>query len=65
MSKQEVVQFQIYLPRMVHGDFPIGHHLIAEPGFHNAIANQHGAVSVVLSDGQLLGLKPNEFERVQ
>jgi len=61
----DLKQFKIYLPRMVHGDFPIGHHLIAQAGVHYAVANQHGAVSVVLPDGKLLGVKPGEFERVQ
>ena len=56
---------KVYLPRMVHGDWPIGHRLIAQPGVHNAVENQHGAVSVVLSDGQMLGVKPGEFERIQ
>ena len=58
-------QFKIYLPRMVHGDFPFGHHLVAQPGVHDAVANQHGAVSVVLAEGKLLGVKPDEYERVQ
>lgn len=58
-------QFKIYLPRMVHGDWPIGHHLRAEVGVHDAIANQHGAVAVVLPDGKLLGVKPGEFEMIQ
>ena len=50
---------------MVHGDFPFGHNLIAETGIHDAVANQHGAVSVVLPNGKLLGVKPDEFELVQ
>lgn len=54
---------KIYLPRTVRGDFPIGHHLVAEAGVHDAVANQHGAVSVVLADGSLLGVKPDEYLR--
>lgn len=50
---------------MVHGDFPIGHDVIAEAGIHDAIENQHGAVSVVLPNGKLLGVKPDEFQRLQ
>ena len=65
MSKQEQQQFKIHLLRMVHGDFPIGHNLIAEAGIHAAIANPFGAVSVVLPDGRLLGVKPEEFQRLQ
>lgn len=58
-------EFKIYLPRMVHGDWPFAHNLIAEAGVHDAVANQHGAVSVVLRDGKLLGVKPGEFEMIQ
>jgi hypothetical protein len=57
--------FKIYLPHTIHGDWPIGHKLIAQPGVHDAVENQHGAVSVVLPDGKLLGVKPGEYERVQ
>ena len=57
--------FKIYLSRTIRGDWPIGHHLVADPGVHDAVANQHGAVSIVLDHGQLLGVKPDEFERVQ
>jgi hypothetical protein len=57
--------FKIYLPRLVHGDWPIGHTLVAEAGVHDAVANQYGAVSVLLPDGTLLGVKPDEYERVQ
>lgn len=49
---------------MVHGDWPLGHHLIAEKGVHDAVENKYGAVSVLLPNGQLLGVKPDEFERV-
>lgn len=65
MSKEASNHFKVYLPRMVHGDFPFGHNTIAEAGIHDAVANQHGAVSVVLPNGKLLGVKPDEFERVQ
>lgn len=61
----DLKKFKIYLPRMVHGDWPFGHHLVAQPGVHDAVENQHGAVSVVLPDGKLLGVKPGEYERVQ
>lgn len=56
---------KVYLPRAVRGDWPIGHHLVAEPGYHEAVENPHGAVSIVLSNGELLGVKPDEFERVE
>lgn len=57
--------FKIFLPRTVRGDWPIGHMLVAKTGVHSAVRNTHGAVSVVLSDGELLGVKPDEFEEVQ
>jgi len=57
--------FKIFLPRTVRGDFPIGHMLVAESGVHNAVRNPLGAVSVVLSDGQLLGVKPDEYEEIK
>lgn len=57
--------FKIFLPRTIRGDWPIGHRLIADVGVHDAVRNQHGAVAVVLPDGQLLGVKPDEFEDVQ
>jgi len=65
MSEQETKRLKIYLPRAVHGDFPIGHNLVAEAGVHEAVTNQHGAVSVLLADGRLLGVKPGEFEQLQ
>jgi len=65
MTGSDLKPLKVYLPRMVHGDWPIGHHLIAEAGIHDAVQNKHGAVSVVLKDGQLLGVKPDEFEYIQ
>jgi hypothetical protein len=65
MSEQGERKFKIYLPRLVHGDFRIGHNLIAAPGVHEAVKNQHEAVSVVMPNGQLLGVKPEEFDTLQ
>ena len=56
--------FKIFLPNTVRGDWPIGHHLVANRGYHDAIKNPLGAVSVVLHNG-LLGVKPDEFEEVR
>jgi hypothetical protein len=53
---------KVYLPQDVRGDWPIGHHLVARAGYHEAVANPHGAVCVVLPSGELLGVKPGEFE---
>lgn len=65
VAGHEYETFKVYLPRMVHGDWPIGHMIQAPRGTHNAIRNQHGAVSVVLPGGTLLGVKPDEYEAVQ
>lgn len=56
---------KIYLPRMVHGDWPIGHLLIAQPGVYDAVENRHGAIAVKLPGGEMLGVKPGEYERIQ
>ena len=56
--------FKIFLPRTVRGDWPIGHLLVAKAGTHDAVRNPHGAVAVVLPSGELLGIKPGEFEEV-
>ncbi len=50
-----------WLPMMVHGDWPIGHKLVANPGLHKITRNPYGAASTDI-DGELLGLKPDEFE---
>ena len=52
---------KIVILREIRGDFPIGHHLVAAPGVYRPFVNPHGAVSVEV-DGQLLGLKPGEFQ---
>ncbi len=53
---------RIVLLKEVRGDFPIGHNTIASAGVYLPKLNRHGAVSVVASNGELLGIKPNEFE---
>lgn len=54
---------KIYLPHPVRGDFPIGHHLTAERGYHDAVSNPLGAIAVI-TPGGLLGIKPDEYEHV-
>jgi hypothetical protein len=54
---------KVNLPRAIHGDWPIGHHLLAEAGIHSATMNQFGAVSVLIGEA-LLGVKPDEYEWV-
>jgi hypothetical protein len=64
MSDQKHKHIKVYLPREVRGDCPIGHLTIAGTGVHDAISNKYDAVSVILPDGKLLGVKPGEFERI-
>ena len=65
MNEPELKKIKVYLPRRVQGDWPIGHDVIAEPGVHDAVVNQYGAVSVVLPNGKLLGVKPGEFHHIK
>jgi hypothetical protein len=59
----EVQAGKIMVLQRVRGDWPIGHHLVAEPGIYVPFLNQYGAVSVEVN-GELLGLKPAEFKWV-
>lgn len=54
---------RIRLPRLVCGDWPIGHGIVAEKGEHLAFSNPLGALSVQTPKG-LLGIKPGELEHV-
>jgi len=53
---------RIVLLNEVRGDFPIGHKTVAPAGVYIPKVNRHGAISVVALNGELLGIKPNEFE---
>ncbi len=55
---------RIRLPRAVRGDFPVGHNTVAEVGEHDCDSNRWGAVSVRATNGQMLGIKPKEFEPI-
>ena len=57
------VPAKIRLARRVCGDGPF-RSTQAEAGEHGCKSNQWGAVSVVATNGQLLGVKPAEFEVV-
>lgn len=48
----------------VRGEGPF-YQNVAYPGLYEAHVNQHGAVSVRAGNGQLLGVKPDEFEWVR
>lgn len=62
MSK---VNGRVMVLKTVRGDFPFGHHCIAEPGIYDAYVNPQGAVSVRVPNGELLGLKPVEYKWLQ
>ena len=61
-NKVDKIKGKVMVLNTVRGDWPIGHNTIAEPGVYDAYVNPHGAVSVKTESGQLLGLKPSEFE---
>ena len=51
----------IILSKTIRGDFPVGHHIFADPGEYEAYCNPYGAVSVKTPNGDL-GLRLDEFE---
>ena len=59
-----VVPSRVRLLKRVRGDFPIGHTTIAEVGDHDCASNKWGALSVRASNGQMLGIKPSEFDPI-
>ena len=52
---------KIILLRDVHGDFPFDN-TVAPAGVYEPSVNPHGAVSVEATNGELLGIKPDEYE---
>jgi len=52
---------RVILVNKVRGDWPIGHNTVGDPGIYDAYVNPQGAVSIMAGNGNLLGLKPNEF----
>ena len=56
------VPARVRLHGPVRGDYPIGHLTLAEAGDHDCESNRWGAVSVRAANGQMLGVKPTEFE---
>lgn len=52
---------KVILMEDVHGDFPFDY-VIAPAGVYPAWVNPHGAVSVQAANGEMLGVKPGEFE---
>lgn len=62
--RPEYVPKLIRMQHLVRGDAPAYTHMRAGPGILDAVCNQWGAVSVRSANGQMLGLKPGEFEVV-
>ena len=58
--KPPYVPCRIHLPYSVSADFPFTS--LVESGDYGCESNQYGAVSVIASDGRLLGVKLDEFE---
>lgn len=54
---------RIRLLKTLRSDWPFSN-LSVPAGIYEAEMNQHGAVSVRARNGQLLGIKPGEFEFV-
>ena len=59
------VPCRVLLEGPVRGDYPIGHTTIAEAGEHVCTSNRYGAISVQATNGQMLGVKPAEFEPLE
>lgn len=59
------VPARVWLAGPVRGDYPIGHTTLAEAGEHDCESNRYGAISVRATNGQMLGLKPAEFEPLE
>jgi len=55
----------IRLPRNVSSDFPIGPRIVAAAGVHKAYMNRLGAVSVIATNGEALGIRPEEMEWIE
>ena len=53
---------KIRLLGMVRSEMPFGPISVAKAGIYDAEMNQHGALSVRDCNGDLLGIKPGEFE---
>lgn len=59
------VPCRVLLQGPVRGDYPIGHTTLAEAGEHDCESNRYGAISVRATNGQMLGVKPAEFEPLE
>lgn len=55
------VPSRVRLHARVHGDFQFAA-IFANAGEYDCESNRYGAVSVLATDGKMLGVKPAEFE---
>ena len=62
-QRPDWVPCRVRLMTRVKGDFPF-HGTFQDAGEHDCECNQWGAVSVKATNGQMLGVKPAEFEVV-
>jgi hypothetical protein len=60
-TRPAFVPARVRLPRIVRGDF-IFSGTIAEAGDHDCESNQCGAICVRATNGEMLGLKPAEYD---
>jgi len=56
------VPSRVRLKTDVCGDPPFGSKIIAYAGEHDCYANGYGAISVIASNGKLVGVRPKEFD---
>lgn len=59
------VPCRVLLKSPVRGDYPFGHTTLAEAGEHDCESNHYGAISARATNGQMLGVKPAEFEPLE
>jgi hypothetical protein len=63
-TRPPMVPARVRIIQRVTGDPPWGHETTVDPGEYDVACNRWGAVSVVASDGNLLGLRLDEFEPI-
>lgn len=62
-ARPPFIPARVRIPQTVRGDGPFWNTQI-RPGEYDCSCNQYGAVSVKASDGEMLGVRLNEFEPI-
>ena len=62
VATKEIGIGRVRLAIGIWSDVPYGPYAAA--GEYDAVSNRHGAVSVITTDGRLLGVKPDEYEPI-